>query len=138
MKKKLHHFIGLVMICMLAPVDVSAIAAARQPRSSYPRMASLSQHLMISRAEELALARSAMPAAISDGATLLVLKPHGYVTAIDGNNVFVCVVERRRPANGSTVPPRRACRRGSAESAPGSNGTGLLFSRQRNPHVGHT
>ncbi|GLQ87892.1 hypothetical protein [Dyella flagellata] len=73
---------------------IAAAAAAQQPPTSYPRMAPLSQYLMADRAAEIALARSAAPAAISDHATVLVLQPHGYVTAVEGNNGFVCAVER--------------------------------------------
>jgi hypothetical protein len=43
---------------------------------------------------EIALARSAAPAALSRDATILVLGPHGYETAVRGTNGFVCVVER--------------------------------------------
>src|SRR5471032_2369074 len=43
---------------------------------------------------EIALAKSAAPPAIADKATILVLTPHGYDTAIKGGNGFVCAVER--------------------------------------------
>ena len=43
---------------------------------------------------EIALARSAAPKAISGEATVLVLGPHGYVTAVKGKNGFVCLVDR--------------------------------------------
>jgi hypothetical protein len=78
---------------MLAALVVGA-AAAQQPRPGYPRMAPLSRYLMADRTAEIALARSAAPAAISDDATVLVLEPHGYATAVKGKNGFVCVVER--------------------------------------------
>jgi len=60
----------------------------------YSNMAPLDQYLMPDRQAEISLARSAAPAAISDHATTLVLTPHGYVTAIEGNNGFTCMVER--------------------------------------------
>ncbi len=94
MKRKVYRFRCLGAICMLAALGFSAVATTQQPRPSYPRMASLSQYLMTNRAAEIALARSAAPAAISNGATVLVLEPHGYVTAVQGKNGFVCVVER--------------------------------------------
>jgi hypothetical protein len=59
----------------------------------YPRMAPLEQYLM-ERNAEIALARSAAPAAISRDATVLVLGRHGYETAVQGKNGFVCMVER--------------------------------------------
>jgi hypothetical protein len=56
-------------------------------------MAPLDQYLM-DRPAEIALAKSAAPAAIADKATILVLTRHGYETAIKGSNGFVCAVER--------------------------------------------
>ncbi|WP_445147058.1 hypothetical protein [Dyella sp. Tek66A03] len=94
MKRKARTFSDLVTIYVLASLLVGAVAATEQARPSYPRMAPLSEYLMPNRAAEVALARSAAPAAISDGATVLVLEPHGYVTAVEGKNGFVCVVER--------------------------------------------
>ena len=49
---------------------------------------------MTDRDAEIALARSAAPAAISRDAKILVLGRHGYETAIEGKNGFVCAVER--------------------------------------------
>src|SRR5437870_983091 len=75
-----------VVLCALASVSaagppapgISANGAAR-----YERMARLEQYLMNPSAE-IALARSAAPAAISDKATILALKPQGYETAANG------------------------------------------------------
>jgi len=49
---------------------------------------------MTDRNAEIALARSAAPASISRNATVLVLGKQGYETALEGQNGFVCVVER--------------------------------------------
>ncbi len=57
-------------------------------------MAALDQYLIPDRNAEIALARSAAPDSISRDARILVLGPHGYETAIEGKNGFVCVVER--------------------------------------------
>jgi hypothetical protein len=59
----------------------------------YQFMAPLSQYLM-PEADEIALARSAAPKAISDEAEVVVLKKEGYVTAAKGSNGFLCIVER--------------------------------------------
>lgn len=59
----------------------------------YGRMAALEQYLMAPGAE-IALARSAAPAAISEKATVLTLDSHGYQTAVHGTNGFTCLVER--------------------------------------------
>ena len=61
--------------------------------ASYPAMAPLTQYMM-DRAGEIALAKSAAPRSISSKATILVLTPQGYETAVKGSNGFVCAVER--------------------------------------------
>jgi hypothetical protein len=57
-------------------------------------MASIEQYLMPDRNAEIALARSAAPAALSSDAEILILGWRGYETAIPGRNGFVCLVER--------------------------------------------
>jgi len=56
-------------------------------------MAPLEEYLMPQEAE-IALARSAAPASIADGATVMVLGRQGYTTAVQGTNGFLCYVER--------------------------------------------
>jgi hypothetical protein len=70
---------------------LAAFAAA--DATPYERMAPLAQYLM-PPASEMALARSAAPASISDEATVLRLDSHGYQTAVRGTNGFTCLVER--------------------------------------------
>jgi hypothetical protein len=65
-----------------------------QSKNPYPSMAPLNQYLMKDRNAEIAMARSAAPDSISHDARVLVLGPHGYETAVEGKNGFVCVVER--------------------------------------------
>jgi hypothetical protein len=67
---------------------------AQAPKTAYPSMAPLDQYLMADRNTEIALARSAAPDSISGEARILVLGRHGYETAVEGKNGFVCVVER--------------------------------------------
>ena len=69
-------------------------AHAQESKTPYPRMAPAAQYFMTDQNAEIALARSAAPAAISRDATVLVLKPRGYEIAVKGSNNFVCVVER--------------------------------------------
>jgi hypothetical protein len=57
-------------------------------------MAPMAPYLMASREQEIALARSAAPASIARGASVMVLDEHGYVTAVKGTNGFVCLVVR--------------------------------------------
>src|ERR1700680_3051295 len=69
-------------------------AQALAAKTPYPSMAPLGQYLMTDRNAEIALARSAAPDSISHDARVLVLGRHGYETAVEGKNGFVCVVER--------------------------------------------
>ena len=73
----------------ISPVLIAVLAGA----ASYQKMAPLSQYLM-DRQAEIDLARSAAPKAISSQATILVLTPRGYETAVEGTNGFTCLVER--------------------------------------------
>lgn len=69
-------------------------ARAQTQKSPYPHAAPLDAYLMPDRNEEIALARTAAPASVSDGAEVLVLERNGYTTAVKGSNGFVCLVER--------------------------------------------
>jgi hypothetical protein len=62
--------------------------------TSYPAMAPVGDYLMADRAAEIALARSAAPPSVSADAEVLVLGPHGYVSAAPGKNGFVCLASR--------------------------------------------
>jgi len=67
---------------------------AQDRKALYPSMAPLEQYLITDRNVEIALARSAAPESISRDAKILVLGRHGYETAVEGKNGFVCLVER--------------------------------------------
>ena len=89
--------IKVKMIALGSSVLVMAMGAVSlqaQSKTPYPSMAALDQYLMSDRAAEIALARSAAPDSISRDAKVLVLGPHGYETAVEGKNGFVCAVER--------------------------------------------
>jgi hypothetical protein len=62
--------------------------------SQYASMAPVAHYMMASPEKEIALAKSAAPPSISDNAEILVLRAHGYETAMKGKNGFVCLVER--------------------------------------------
>jgi hypothetical protein len=79
-------------VLVLALSTISQMQA--QSKTPYPSMAPLDQYLMPDRNAEIALARSAAPDSISHEAKILVLGPHGYETAVEGKNGFVCAVER--------------------------------------------
>ena len=82
---------GLALIVLLG---AAWQAQAQDAKTPYPSMAPLDQYLTADRNDEIALARSAAPAAISRDATVLVLGRRGYQTAIKGANGFTCLVER--------------------------------------------
>ena len=79
-------------VLVLALGAISQMEA--QSKTPYPDMAALDRYLMPDRNAEIALARSAAPDSISHDAKVLVLGPHGYETAVEGKNGFVCIVER--------------------------------------------
>jgi hypothetical protein len=79
-------------VLVLALSAISPMQA--QSKTPYPSMAAFDRYLMPDRNAEIALARSAAPDSISHDAKILVLGPHGYETAVEGKNGFVCAVER--------------------------------------------
>ena len=90
---------SLIMVACLSFVPILGPMGMKQgqaqaPKTAYSTMAPLDQYLMADRNAEIALARSAAPEAISREAKILVLGRHGYETAVEGKNGFVCVVER--------------------------------------------
>lgn len=82
--------------CLAASCLASAMGSsgAAQAATKYPAMAPVSEYLMGDRDAEIAMARSAAPPSVSADAEVLVLGPHGYVSAAPGKNGFVCLVER--------------------------------------------
>jgi Putative zinc-finger len=87
---------ALAIVCVAVGLTFMITRRNRKEDHStaYPSMASIEQYLMPDRNAEIALARSAAPAAISSDAKVLVLGWRGYETAIEGKNGFVCMVER--------------------------------------------
>jgi hypothetical protein len=82
------------LACSVALSILVSSPFAHAGQTPYPRMASQDQYLIADRNAEIALARSAAPASISDNAEILVLGRKGYETAVKGTNGFVCMVER--------------------------------------------
>jgi hypothetical protein len=92
MKKSVARMLALTGIAL--SVSIPAVAQPQSAKQPYPRMAPLDQYLIPDRNQEIALARSAAPKSISDEAEIQVLGRHGYETAVNGTNGFVCMVER--------------------------------------------
>ena len=78
-------------VCIALPF--AARAQTRAGAAPMSHMALMAKYLM-PRDSEIAFARSAAPAAVSDSARILVLAAHGYETAVPGTNGFVCLVAR--------------------------------------------
>jgi hypothetical protein len=87
---------ALAIVCVAVGLKLPLTSRNRnEDRSTaYPSMASIEQYLMPDRTAEIALARSAAPEAISGNARILVLGWRGFETAVEGQNGFVCMVER--------------------------------------------
>src|SRR5271163_974709 len=78
---------------LVTALIASRPVAAQDAKQPYPNMAPIEQYLM-DRDAEIALARSAAPDAISHDASVIVLTRHGYETAVEGKNGWVCWVGR--------------------------------------------
>jgi hypothetical protein len=92
MKRKRFQTVACLSFPLILILDVAGWAQGTQ--TSYPSMAPADQYLIADRNAEIALARSAAPESISRDAKILVLGRHGYETAVEGKNGFVCAVER--------------------------------------------
>lgn len=79
----------------IAGYGFAVVAALATPPCALASSAKrIEPYLLASPSREIALARSAAPPSISRPATILVLKPQGYVAVVRGMNGFVCLVER--------------------------------------------
>lgn len=76
--------VGVLLVATAHPASVHAESG----------MAAPGQYLIDDQRAEIALARSAAPASISDDAEVMVLGHDAYFTAAKGTNGFVCLVER--------------------------------------------
>ena len=83
----------LALAVVLGAAGATSAALAQDAKTPYPNMAPVEQYRM-ERDAEIALARSAAPESISRDAGVMVLGQHGYETAVQGKNGFVCLVER--------------------------------------------
>ncbi len=88
---KLIAIAFLVQLCL---PGATLAARAQAEKAAYPAMAPLNAYLIADQSAEIALARSAAPKSIGDGAEVMVLGRKGLTTAVAGANGFLCVVER--------------------------------------------
>ena len=94
MNKAMTDRIMVRALALVVALGAWQQARAADAKTLYPSMAPLDQYLIPGRDAEVALARSAAPPSISREAKVMVLGPHGYETAAEGKNGFVCMVER--------------------------------------------
>jgi hypothetical protein len=94
MRKKTVRVVALAFFVQVAFLGATCQARTQAEKAPYPAMAHLDQYLMPDENSEIALARSAAQASVSDGAEVMVLGPKGYTTAAKGTNGFLCIVER--------------------------------------------
>jgi len=91
LKRKVHAIEIFALLVLLA---MAYLAMAQGAVTTYTRMAPVDRYLMADRDAEIALARSAAPEPIARDAAVLVLGRHGFETAVNGKNGFVCIVGR--------------------------------------------
>ena len=94
MPKKMLAGIAIKGLALLAVLGAAYLAMPQDATTPYPKMAPIDQYLMVDQSAEIALARSAAPESISRDAEVRVLRRHGFETAVEGKNGFVCIVER--------------------------------------------
>ena len=80
----------LTAFCLLSPLAALTAQESSDPRRAGPRT-------MLPRAREIALARSAAPASVSDSATIWTFSDTGYVIAVRGTTGAACYVSRSWP-----------------------------------------
>lgn len=93
MNRQALALVSPLILAVVSALGVSPPVRAQDSNAAYPSMAPVEQYLM-DREAEIALARTAAPESISRDAKILVLARHGYETAVEGKNGFVCAVER--------------------------------------------
>jgi hypothetical protein len=86
--------IAALALVVLVFLSCPKFSRAQVEKAPYPAMAPLDQYLISDETAEIALARSAAPASVSDAAEVMVLRRDGYATAVKGSNGFLCIVER--------------------------------------------
>lgn len=77
-----------VTLTLFSPLDAQEAGAGRPGRRT-----------LLSRAEEVALARSGAPPSVSSGARVYVFSDSGYVVAEDGSTDVSCMVNRSWPTS---------------------------------------
>jgi hypothetical protein len=88
--EKIAARVAVGALALLSLLSMAVSTRAQDAERPYPKMLPISRYLM-DRNEAIALARSAAPEGISKDASVLVLTPKGWETAVKGTNGFVCM-----------------------------------------------
>jgi hypothetical protein len=88
--EKIAARVAVGALALVSLLSMTVSTRAQEAERPYPKMLPLSQYLM-DRNAAIALARSAAPEGISKEASVLVLTPKGWETAVKGTNGFVCM-----------------------------------------------
>jgi hypothetical protein len=88
--EKIAARVAVGALALVSLLSMTVSTRAQEAERPYPKMLPLSQYLM-DRNAAIALARSAAPEGISKHASVLVLTPKGWETAVKGTNGFVCM-----------------------------------------------
>ena len=94
MRKGSNEVVNLIFVIAIGIAGAGGQVWGQAGKVSYPAMAPVDRYLIADQSAEIALARSAAPASISEGAEVMVLARNGYRTAVSGKNGFLCMVER--------------------------------------------
>ncbi len=86
--------IGIGAYSLILLLGSVSPANADEMTAAYPAPASFEQFRFANSADEIALARTAAPASLSNDAEILTLGDRGYETAVKGKNGFVCLIQR--------------------------------------------
>ena len=91
-----NRVVAIVIKCftLLVVLGTAHHAMAQDAKTLNTKMAPVDHYLMVDRAAEIALAQSAAPESIARDADVLILGRHGFETAVNGKNGFVCIVGR--------------------------------------------
>ena len=88
MRKSRVKIIALAFALQIVLPDAGGRAVAQDGIAAFRAMAPLDQYLISDEKSEIALARSAAPGSISDGAEVMVLGREGYRTAVRARMAF--------------------------------------------------
>lgn len=82
MPRKRFNPIAFIFLLQLGLSGTTHQTPAQAEKAAYPAMSPVDRYLIADRNSEIALARSAAPASIANGAEVMVLERRGFTTAV--------------------------------------------------------